>query len=437
VTQTRRVLATDGSSLWQNLTQAPATASFSGRAEVDIAIVGGGIAGLSLAFHLAAAGKYPLVLEADSFGSGASGASAGIVAPQLVRMTPQLVQKRLGRERGARLLGLIAEAGQYTFDLVRRHGLDCAASQTGFLAPARTASGVRRLSQAIEQWQPFRTDLQLLDARATQRLSGCHGYEGALLDRSGGGLNPLAYTRELARLASSVGASVYSESRVVELAPAAKGWRIRTDEGEITAARVVLCANGGNGQLHPALGHTVLPMPVYEVATEALDANLVATTLPEKHVLTDVESDVFSLRWAGGDRLITAYPAASGLAPASIEAAVNRRLRAMLRRYDARRVEFVWHGVAWINQSLLPRLVRVADGLTAVQACNGRGIALNTTIGREVARWLLAPQSYTPALALESPRRVRGFGVARYVPQLFMTAAMIARRLSRSSRSKT
>jgi glycine/D-amino acid oxidase-like deaminating enzyme len=143
------------------------------------------------------------VLEADSFGSGASGASAGIVAPQLVRMTPQLVQKRLGRERGARLLALIAEAGQYTFDLVRRHALDCAASQTGLLAPARSASGVRRLSQAIQQWQPFRTDLQLLDARATQRLSGCHGYEGALLDRSGGGLNPLAYTRELARLASS------------------------------------------------------------------------------------------------------------------------------------------------------------------------------------------------------------------------------------------
>jgi glycine/D-amino acid oxidase-like deaminating enzyme len=174
-------------------------------------------------------------------------------------------------------------------------------------------------------------------------------------------------------------------------------------------------------------------MPVYEVATEALDANVLATTLPEKHVLTDVESDVFSLRLAAGHRLITAYPAAAGIAPASIEAAVNRRLRAMLHQYEARRLEFVWHGVAWINQSLLPRLVRVTDSLTAVQACNGRGIALNTILGREVARWLLAPQSYIPALALESPRRIRGFGVARYVPQLFMTAAMIARRLTHRS----
>ncbi|MEA3180502.1 MAG: hypothetical protein QOI59_4025 [Gammaproteobacteria bacterium] len=435
MTESRRLRTPDRLSLWQDLTQiAAATPAFAGRNDVEIVIIGGGIAGLSLAFHLAAAGKNPIVLEADRFGSGASGASAGIVAPQLVRMTPQLVQERLGREQGIRLLRLIAEAGQYTFDLVRRHALQCSASQTGFLAPARTASGVRRLSEAIRQWQPFRADLQWLDAQAVQKLSGCYGYEGGLLDRSGGGLNPLSYARELARLASSTGALVHEHSRVVELAQTTNGWLIRTDQGEITASHVVLCANGGNAFLHPALRHTVLPMPVYEVATESLDASTVATILPAEHVLTDVESDVFSLRWAAGHRLITAYPAAAGIARASIEAAVNRRLRAMLHRYQARPLEFIWHGVAWINQTLLPRLVRVADGLTAIQACNGRGIAQNTILGREVARWLLAPQSYIPALALEAPRAVRGFTIARYVPQLLMTTAMLARRLTHRRR---
>ena len=79
------MLVPDGPSLWQHLAQtAPTTQSFAGRADVEIAIVGGGVAGLSLALHLAAAGKTPLLLEADRFGSGALGASAGIVAPQLV-----------------------------------------------------------------------------------------------------------------------------------------------------------------------------------------------------------------------------------------------------------------------------------------------------------------------------------------------------------------
>ncbi|HEV7447897.1 MAG TPA: FAD-binding oxidoreductase [Steroidobacteraceae bacterium] len=435
MTESLRVLAGDGLSLWQSLTKnAAAPSPLTGSVEVDIAIIGGGIAGLSLAFHLAAAGKRPIVLEAQRCGSGASGASAGIVAPQLVRTTPRLVQEKLGRERGTRLLSLIAEAGHYTFDLVRRHALDCAASQSGLLAPTRTASGLRRLSQTIEQWQPFRTDLQWLDAPAVRRLSGCEGYEGGLLDRSGGGLNPLAYARELARVATGQGASIHEESRAVDLAPAADGWRIRTEQGEVRAARVILCANGANGYLHPALRQTVLPMPVYEVATEPLDASLLATTLPENHVLTDIETDVFSLRWAPGGRLVTAYPAPEGVDRASIEAVVNRRLRSMLHRHETRRLDFVWHGVAWMNQSLLPRLVRVADDLTAVQACNGRGIALNTILGREVARWLLKPESYIPALSFESPRRVCGFGVVRYVPRLLMTAAMIAGRLTHRRR---
>jgi glycine/D-amino acid oxidase-like deaminating enzyme len=106
----------------------------------------------------------------------------------------------------------------------------------------------------------------------------------------------------------------------------------------------------------------------------------------------------------------------------------------MLPRYETRPLEFVWHGVAWVNQSLLPRLVRVAEGLTAIQACNGRGIALNTILARELARWLLEPKSYIPAVSLESPRKIRGFGVMRYVPQLLMTAAMIAGRLTNRRR---
>ena len=208
----------------------------------------------------------------------------------------------------------------------------------------------------------------------------------------------------------------------------------RSERGEVTAARVILCANGANGHLHPALNQTVLPMPVYEVATEVLDANLLATTLPENHVLTDVEPNVFSIRWAPGPRLVTAHPAPAGTNRGSIEAAVNRRLRSMLPGYEGRRLEFIWHGVAWVNRGMLPRFVRVADDLTAIQACNGRGIALNTILGRELALWLLMPQSHIPVLPFESPRKVRGFGVMRYMPQLLMAAAMIAGRLTNRQR---
>ena len=423
------------SSIWESLTPSGTPAQpFSGAADVDIAVVGGGIAGLSVALHAASTGMRPIVLEASRLGSGATGASAGIVAPQLVRATPASICKRLGDQRGARLLQLVAEAGNYTFSLISTHALECSAQQSGLLVPTRSTTVLERFAATIAQWQPYRRDLQLLDAAALQSISGCRGYAGALLDTSGGGLNPLAYAQELARVARAAGALIYEQSRVEELRQEAGGWRLRTAQGEVRAARVVLAANGANPQLHPALANTLIPLPVHEVATETLPAELRSNILPQNHVLTDVENDVFSVRWAGVGRLISAFPGAASVNSATVASTVIRRLREKLPAYGHQKLDFAWHGVAWIGEGMLPRLIRVSDNLVAIQACNGRGIALNTILGREVARWLEAPGTYIPAIDFESPRPFRQMGLMRHLPRLMLSAAMLVSRFRRGLR---
>jgi glycine/D-amino acid oxidase-like deaminating enzyme len=423
------------SSLWESVTpNGPPAEPFNGNAEHDIAVIGGGIAGLSVALHAATMGIRPIVLEAQSIGSGATGASAGIVAPQLVRATPESICEKLGTHRGGRFLQLLAEAGNYTFGLIREHALECSARQSGLLVPTRSDSALRRFEAALAQWQPYRIDLQLLDAGALQSISGTTGYAGALLDSSGGGLNPLAYARELARAGRAAGVIICEQSRVLSLVSESDGWRLRTAGGEIRAARVVLAANGGNPQLHPALKNTVLPLPVHEVATERLPPELQTNMLPGNHVLTDIENDVFSVRWAAGDRLISAFPGAANVSEAIVESTVLRRLREKLPAYGHQKLDFAWHGVAWIGEGMLPRLVRIADNLIAIQACNGRGIALNTILGREVARWLQAPDSYAPALDLEPPRPFRQMGLMRHLPRLMLSAAMLVSKLRSGSR---
>ena len=293
---------------------------------------------------------------------------------------------------------------------------------------------MQRFEATIAQWQPYRTDLQLLNADLLQSISGCRGYAGGLLDPSGGGLNPLAYARELARVAHAAGASICEQSRVLELARDSGGWRLRTSAGEVRAARVVLAANGGNPELHPALKNTVIPLPVHEVATTELPPAVGAQVLPENHVLTDSEADVFSIRWAAGRRLITAFPAAADASRATVETTVIRRLREKLPAYGHQQLDFAWHGVAWIGEGMLPRLVRVADDLIAIQACNGRGIALNTILGRDVARWLRNAENSTPALEFEPPRPFRQAGLMRHLPRLMLSAAMVVSRLRHGSR---
>ena len=71
------VLERDVPSIWQKLTKPAAIfPSFSGRAEVDVAIVGGGVSGLSIAYHLAREGGRPMVLEAARCGKSVTQSSA-------------------------------------------------------------------------------------------------------------------------------------------------------------------------------------------------------------------------------------------------------------------------------------------------------------------------------------------------------------------------
>jgi len=408
-----------------------------GAAEAEFAIVGAGIAGLSLALRLAAEGREVVVVEESVPGAGALGASAGIVAPQLVRTTPARVLRRLGRDVGGAWLRLIGESGGHLFDTIRQHGIACDARPLGFVAPARGAGAERRLADVVEQWRPFRRDLVVAGASDVVSLTGTRGYAAAIVDASGGGVDPVRLAHGLADRLVAAGGRIFHHSPVTALNRDGPGWRLTTGSaadgagGAVRAARVVLCANGGNHRLHPMLRETVLPMRIHELVTMPLSPAMRAAVLPHGHALTDLERDIFSIRWIAGDRLLTYYPVSAHATAASVEAAVNGRLRAMLRHYEPVSIANSWQGMAWMNSSLLPRVVRLDDGLLAVQACNGRGIATNAVVGREVARILLAPDAYRSGIALEAPRPVRGFALARHLPDMLLHGA---RALARATR---
>src|SRR6185436_8532080 len=79
--------------------------------DADVAVVGGGLTGLSAAYHLAAArpGARVVLLEADNLGGGASGRNTGMLGPGVGQSLPALAQ-RLGREPAAALYRSTLEA---------------------------------------------------------------------------------------------------------------------------------------------------------------------------------------------------------------------------------------------------------------------------------------------------------------------------------------
>lgn len=417
------------SSLWNKVNPPPpAAVPLKGRLSADVLIVGAGLAGLSLGMHLAERKSDTVILEAANDSDAATGSSAGIVAPQLVRTTPNAVLKRLGGDAGGRLLRMVAESGRYTFELIRHMRIECGATQSGFLNPVIGQRAAERHAQLVDEWRPFRDDLRLVHGAEVQAISGCRDYSAALIDSTGGGLDPVAYSRGLAKTIRARGAPIYSNSRVLSLTRSGDRWIARTASGEVVARRVVLCANGGNTTLHPALARTVLPLLVCEVATQPLPASMRERILPYGHALTDSSIDVFSIRFDQMGRLITACPGRRRIDHAQINGLINRRLATQIPEYRSAPLEYIWQGTAWLNSSLLPRVLLIEEGLMAVQACNGRGIALNTIIGRELASRLADESDESNMVPFERPVPVAGFMLTRYLPELMLASARIAKR---------
>ena len=86
-------------------------------------------------------------------------------------------------------------------------------------------------------------------------------------------------------------------------------------------------------------------------------------------------------------------------------------------------VEYLWPGRAWLNPDLLPGIYALDEGAFAVQACNGRGLAVNTALGAELAAALIANDFSTLSVQPRSPAPIPGYFLARHAPAWLMFQA--------------
>ena len=365
---------------------APPTEPLAGEGKTEVAVIGAGFTGISTALHLAEAGVAVTVIEAKEIGAGASSRNFGQIVPYL-KHDQDAVLAHFGPEPGERLIAATGEGPGFVFRLIERHGIACSAVRKGLIFAAHAPAGEAALRRRTEFWQKRDQPVEMYGVRETAALIGSDFYAAASLDRRGGTINPLAYVRGLTAAAIAAGAVVHSESRVWLIERAGKAWRVMTDGGTLLADSVVIATNAYTGKLWPGLDDSIIPMRSYQFASKPLGPNVRKTILPQGQPMIDTRRLFSGVRLHPDGRL-----QASCDGPAfTIEGRPNivklaRRMARLFPQLGPIEWEHRWSGWVAMTYDQYPHLHELAPGLWAGLGYSGRGIALATMMGRDIAR---------------------------------------------------
>ncbi len=196
----------------------------------DVVIIGGGIVGCSIAYHLTKTGiTNVVVLERKQLTSGTTWHAAGLVGQ--LRASRNLTE--LAKYTTGLFEGLEKETGQAT-----------GFKQNGSISLALSDGRLEELMRGASMAKNFGLEVQALslgDIKARIPHYNLEGVKGGVFLPKDGQVNPIDVTQALAAGARSRGAKIFENCKVTRiLTDKGKATGVETQDGTIMADRVVM-----------------------------------------------------------------------------------------------------------------------------------------------------------------------------------------------------
>jgi sarcosine oxidase, subunit beta len=364
---------------------------------VEVAVVGGGVIGSSIAYHLARRGVTVALIEKDDIASAASGASAGGVRQQGrdLREMPLAIQS-------------IARWSHLSDEL----DADLEYVRGGHVRLLEDQVNLDTIQPWIDEQVALGLDLRLVTGRDLQELIpglASHVLAGTY-SPDDGHANPTLTTVAFAQAAERLGATIQTGSRVTTVHHEAdRITGITTDAGKVACQTLVIAAGAWSTRLMKRLG---IDLPVSVMAPQMILTKPMPPLL--RQVIGSAERWLSLKQIATGGYLIGGgWPGDADLdasvatpRPSSIEGsyAAASTVFPVLNQVE---IERVWVGIEAVTPDEIPILGPVPGfaNLTIATGFSGHGFALSPIVGQLIAESIV---DGTPSLDLSAFALDRG-----------------------------
>jgi glycine/D-amino acid oxidase-like deaminating enzyme len=355
--------------------------------DVDICVVGAGLAGLSVALESARLGASVAVLEGRHIGWNASGHQLGTVMPGYGLPIGDLIA-RIGLEGTRELWSLSKQGAESVRANASEQLIPGIALSEGALEVSNVDVGDRLISRLQMLGEDFETEVEGWQVdRVRAELKTDRYFHGVYYPRAFQ-IDGRKYIHGLAALARRAGARIFEDTPVVSIDPSGIRKRIVTPSARLRASHIVLAGNIHLGAPLRRLSETLLPVWRYAGVTAPLGERL-AEAMTFRGSVADSDG-IDHFRIVEGDRLMWASPETTWAArPARLAPAIARRIRTIFPQLGRVEMAEVWGGAVGQTVHGMPQIGQLRRGLWVASGFGRQGLNTSAMAGQLIARSIL------------------------------------------------
>jgi glycine/D-amino acid oxidase-like deaminating enzyme len=355
--------------------------------DVDICVVGAGLAGLTVALEAARLGASVAVLEGRHVGWNASGHNLGTVMPGYGLPLGELIE-RIGFEDARELWALSREGAEF----VRANATEELMPGIGLSEGALEVSNVEAGDQLISRLQilgeDFETEVEGWQVeRVRDELRTDRYFHGVYYPKAFQ-IDGRRYVHGLAALARRAGARIFEDTPVVSIDSSGIRKRIVTPSARLRASHIVLAGNTHLGAPLRRLSETLLPVWRYAAVTAPLGEQL-ANVVRFTGSVSDADR-IDHFRVIDGNRLMWASPETTwAVRPQRFTAAIQHRIRTIFPQLGRVEIAEVFGGVVGQTVHGMPQVGQLRKGLWVASGFGHQGLNTSAMAGQLIARSIL------------------------------------------------